>query len=369
MHADRIYRLMKILQGSEVHAVALNPGANLTYLTGLNFHISERPIVLIISQTALPVIVLPELEAPKLQASSILLESFTYKDDPTSWRKAFTQAAEMASLSGHRVAVDENEFRLLELRLLEASAPGASFISLAAGLSNLRICKNEEELSYMLQAAQIAERAFEAIQGSIRAGITEKELASELTMQLYRHGSDPELPFQLHVSSGENSANPHAMPTERILQPADLVLFDWGARYNGYCSDITRTVALGKLDDELKQIYDAVLQANQVGRETARAGISAGEVDRAARAVIEQYGYGQYFIHRLGHGLGLLGHEPPYIFSGNDLVLKAGMVHTIEPGIYLPGKGGVRIEDNVVITDTGCELLTKIDRSLQTRGG
>lgn len=368
MNAKRIYHLMKILVDNDLHAAVFNPGSNMAYLTGLNFHLSERPIVLIISQSALPLIVLPELEAPKLQGVDIQIEGITYTDNPETWQKAFIQAAKAAGLSGRSVAVDENELRVLELKLLESAAQGASFVSFAAGFSELRICKDETEIAFMQQAAVIAEGAFEAIQNSIIVGITEKELASELTMQLYRQGSDPELPFQLHVSSGENSANPHAMPTERILQQGDLVLFDWGARFNGYCSDITRTVALGEIDDELKHIYDVVLKANQAGRETAKNGISAGEVDKAARAVIDGYGYGKYFIHRLGHGLGMMGHEPPYIFAGNNLVLKTGMVHTIEPGIYLPGKGGVRIEDDVVITDNGCELLTNLDRFLKIRG-
>lgn len=368
MNAKRIYHLMKILVDNDLHAVAFNPGSNLAYLTGLNFHLSERPIVLIISQSALPLIVLPELEAPKLQSADIQLEGVTYTDNPETWQKAFIRAAKAADLSGKKVAVDENELRVLELQLLESAAQDASFVSFAAGLSELRICKEEAEIDFMRQAAVIAEGAFEAIQSSIIAGITEKELAAELTLQLYRHGSDTELPFQLHVSSGENSANPHAMPTDRRLQNGDLVIFDWGARYHGYCSDITRTIAVGDISDELKHVYEIVLQANLAGRDAACAGIPAGEVDKAARAVIEKQGYGDYFIHRLGHGLGLQGHEPPYLFSGSEKLLRAGMTHTIEPGIYLPGVGGVRIEDDVVITETGCRLLTSLDRSLHITG-
>jgi len=364
MNGKRIYQLMKSLIENDLHAAVFNPGPNLSYLTGLNFHLSERPIVLIISQSALPLIVLPELEAPKLQDANIQFEGITYTDNPETWQKAFIQAADAAGLSGKKVAVDENELRVLELRLLESAMQDANFVSFAAGLAELRICKDEAEIALMQQAVVIAEEAFKAIHNSICAGITEKALAAELTMQLYRYGSDPELPFQLHVSSGENSASPHAMPTDRKLQNGDLVLFDWGARYQGYCSDITRTIAIGAISDELKRVYEVVLQANQAGREAARAGVPAGEVDQAARAVIDNQGYGDYFVHRLGHGLGLQGHEPPYLFSGSEKLLRAGMTHTIEPGIYLPGVGGVRIEDDVVITETGCRLLTRLDRSL-----
>ncbi len=163
-------------------------------------------------------------------------------------------------------------------------------------------------------------------------------------------GSDTELPFQPIVSGGPNSANPHATPSERPLQSGDLLVIDWGASYNGYFSDITRTLAVGEIEPEFHQIYEIVRQANASARAVARPGISAGMVDKAARDVIASAGYGAYFTHRVGHGLGMEAHEEPYMFAENKTILEEGNTFTIEPGIYLPGRGGVRIEDDIVIT-------------------
>jgi Xaa-Pro dipeptidase len=185
-------------------------------------------------------------------------------------------------------------------------------------------------------------------------------------LQLLRAGSDPEFAFTPIVSSGPNGANPHASPSDRKLQAGDLLVIDWGATYSGYVSDITRTFAIGPVDEEYRHIHDIVVQANAAGRRTARPGIPSGEVDRAARNVIEQAGYGKYFTHRTGHGLGMEGHEHPYIYAENERPLEAGMAFTVEPGIYLPGRNGVRIEDDVVITENGAESLSDFSRELQT---
>jgi Xaa-Pro dipeptidase len=167
------------------------------------------------------------------------------------------------------------------------------------------------------------------------------------------------------VSSGPNSANPHAVPSDRKLSPGDLLVIDWGASYQGYFSDITRTFAIGSQDPEYAHIGNIVLDANIAGRESAHPGIPAETVDQAARSVIESAGYGKYFTHRTGHGLGMEGHEDPYIRAGNLLTLEQGMTFTIEPGIYLPGRNGVRIEDDVVITPSGSECLTSLPREVK----
>jgi Xaa-Pro dipeptidase len=172
------------------------------------------------------------------------------------------------------------------------------------------------------------------------------------------------MPFQPIVAVGENSANPHAVPTERALQQGDLLLIDWGAGFEGYFSDITRTFTMGDVTPELLRIGDIVKKANRAGREAGKSGVTAGAVDQAARSVIAAAGYGDAFIHRTGHGLGMEAHEPPYIFAGNPVLLQVGMTFTIEPGIYLPGKGGVRIEDDVVVTEVGLESLTELPRQV-----
>jgi Xaa-Pro dipeptidase len=198
--------------------------------------------------------------------------------------------------------------------------------------------------------------------------MTEKDLSAELVVQLLRHGSEPELPFSPIVSGGPNSANPHASPTERCLEAGDLLVVDWGAAYDGYISDLTRTFAVGEVGSEFGKIHKIVQEANAAGRAAGRPGVPCAEVDKAARAVIEESGYGQYFTHRTGHGIGMEGHEDPYIRGDNLQLLEPGMTYTVEPGIYLPGRNGVRIEDNMVIMAGGVESLSDMPRQVRVVG-
>ncbi len=216
----------------------------------------------------------------------------------------------------------------------------------------------------MRKAAEIAQNALSSALPSVKIGLSEREFASELSLQLLKSGCDPELPFAPIVSSGPNAANPHATPSDRHFSPGDLLVVDWGASYNGYFSDITRTFAIGNIDPQFTKIWKIVLAANEAGRLAAKPGISAGAVDAAARSVIEAAGYGIYFTHRTGHGLGMEAHEYPYIRSGNPDLLIPGMTFTVEPGIYLPERNGVRIEDDIVITTDGCETLTSFPREV-----
>jgi Xaa-Pro dipeptidase len=220
----------------------------------------------------------------------------------------------------------------------------------------------------MREAVQIAERALEATLPKIRAGMTEREIGTELVLQTLLAGSDSELPFAPIVASGPNSALPHAAVTDRRLQKGDLLTLDWGAAKNGYIADLTRTFAIGDVDPELKRVYETVKAANAAAKAIARPGVTAAEVDAAARKVITKAGYGEFFTHRVGHGLGLEGHEDPSMHGRNELTLSAGVTFTIEPGIYLPGRGGVRIEDDVVITADGCESLSTYPRELRVIG-
>lgn len=364
MTADRLARLTTLLTSAGFEALAFNPGTNLTYLTGLSFHLMERPVVLLIAPPAAPVIVCAELEAGKVQQSRIPLQAVTYSDNPATWPQAFQQAVQAAALDRRRVAVEPARMRFLELQFLQDAAPRARFLSGEGFLAQLRLCKDAEEIAAMRQAARIAQRALEITLPAVKAGVSERELASELSANLLRSGSEPEFPFAPIVSFGENSANPHAVPGDRRLKEGDLILFDWGATYQGYCSDITRTFALGKIDSELKAVHVLVQAANAAGRVAGRPGLRAGDVDRAAREVIVRGGYDAQFIHRTGHGLGMEAHEAPYIYAENDLILAPGMVYTVEPGIYLPGKGGVRIEDDVCVTPDGSQSLTDLPREL-----
>ena len=359
-------KLARILYNSELDALVLNPGPSLVYLTGLHFHLMERPVVAFFTPHNPPAVVLPELEAGKTAHLDFAVQVFPYSEDPDTWLAAFRQAAIAVNLDQHKVGVEPGRLRVLELRFLEAASEGAQFLSAEESLAALRMQKDEGELAAMRKAAQIAQQGLQNALASFKVGMTERELAGELTMQLLRAGSDSELPFTPIVSGGPNSANPHATPTERPLQKGDLLVIDWGAAYGGYYSDITRTFAIGEVEPELARVARIVKEANQAGRAAVRPGVRAEEVDRAAREVIEQAGYGQLFTHRTGHGLGMEGHEPPYMRAGNQLELAAGMTFTVEPGIYIPELGGVRIEDDVVVTESGSESLTDLPRELKT---
>jgi Xaa-Pro dipeptidase len=235
-------------------------------------------------------------------------------------------------------------------------------------VGSLRVRKDADEIALMRRAVKVAQDALEAILPSIMVGMTEKEIAAELVVQLLRHGSQSEMPFAPIVSCGPNSANPHASPSDRKLRPGDLLVVDWGAAVDGYISDLTRTFAVGKVDEEYRKIHQIVLEANAAGRAAAKPGVPCANVDIAARMVIEKAGYGQYFTHRTGHGIGLEAHEEPYMRGDNLQLLEPGMAFTVEPGIYLPGRNGVRIEDNVVITEDAAECLSDMPREIRTVG-
>jgi Xaa-Pro dipeptidase len=355
-------RLADVLQSAHLDALALNPGPSLTYLTGLHFHLSERPIITLFMPGAAPLIVLPELESAKLKELAYPCRP-SYAEALEDWAAAFHRAPG-GGIDGKPVGVEPRRLRLLEFRFLTTAAPEADFVSAEDSLAALRMYKDAGEIAAMRKAAEIAQRALRATLPRIQVGVAEREIAAELTLQLLRAGSDSEIPFAPIVSSGPNSANPHATPGERQLKPGDLLVIDWGASFQGYFSDITRTFAIGEPEPEYVRIGQLVLEANTAGRLSAGPGISADLVDQATRSVIEQAGYGQYFIHRTGHGLGMEGHEEPYIRSGNMQTLEPGMTFTIEPGIYLPDRNGVRIEDDMVITESGAESLTDLPRQV-----
>lgn len=368
MTASRIEQLISALQDTEFSLLALNPGASLTYLTGLDFHRMERPVVLWISADGKIAIALPSLEIAKLSLAPMDIKAFSYSDDPQTWQKAFQEAAKYLKSRQVVIGVEPNNLRLLEYRFLESAFPEARFHNADHILSPLRMIKLEREVAAMRKAVQIAQSALQTTLPIIKPGITEKEVAAELTIQLLRAGSQPQLPFYPIVAGGPNSANPHAVPSDRPLKAGDLLVIDWGAFYDGYCSDLTRTFSIGDIDPEMEKVYSLVEKANETGRLAVQPGKTAGSVDQAARRIIQAGGYGEFFTHRTGHGLGMEAHEPPYIYQENDQPLLKGMTFTIEPGIYLPGKGGVRIEDNVLVTDSGRECLSDLPRRLQKLG-
>ena len=356
---ENLKHLRKLMQDNSLESMAIVPGPNIAYLTGLEFHLSERPVVLILEQDN-ATFILPELESPKI--SKLDVDSITYddKDGPEGAFKRFSNNNQFTE-SG----IESRTIRYLELNLLKTTGITSEFVDATYIFAQLRMAKSSEEIKCITKAVKIAENSLESVLDKIKPGVSEKEFASELVIKLFRNGSDSHLPFSPIVASGVNAANPHHFPTDKEFEEGELIIIDWGATCGGYFSDITRTFALGKnIDNELIKVYQVVKQANESARSVAKVGVKAGLVDEAARNVIEESGFGKYFTHRTGHGLGLEIHEEPYIKPGNKFVLGKGMTFTIEPGVYIPNLGGIRIEDDIYLETLESESLTTLSREL-----
>lgn len=230
-------------------------------------------------------------------------------------------------------------------------------------IENIRIIKTDEEITIMQEAARIADNAFTKILDFIKPGVKEIEVANELEKLMRAEGATSSS-FDIIVASGYRGALPHGVASEKEIQSGELVTMDFGALYQGYCSDITRTIAVGEISEELKDIYNTVLQAQILGVEGIKQGITGKEADALTRDYITEKGYGKYFGHSTGHGLGLEVHENPRLASNSETVLQANMAVTVEPGIYIPDVGGCRIEDDIIVTDDGNKCLTHSNKEL-----
>jgi len=363
MAIDYLARLDALLEGSQADMVAIVPGENMLYFTGLHFHLSERPIVGLYSRQGLSFII-PQLEVAKLEARPELEARRFAWTDRDGYEAAFRQAVLELGLPDKRFAMDGQTMRLFEWLAFErAGISSANRMDAGELFLNMRARKSPEEVAKMQAAIDISEAALQATMQWARPGMTEREIADRLSAEMLERGAQG-LAFLL-VLTGEKSGLPHGNTGERVWGEDEFLLIDFGACYQDYPADITRTFCAGEPTEQMRAMYAAVYDANRAAREFARPGVTCAAVDRAARQVIEAAGFGDYFIHRLGHGLGLSVHELPNIVAGNEQVLEAGMVFTIEPGVYIPQVGGVRIEDNVLVTDDGLDVLTSFPRELR----
>jgi Xaa-Pro dipeptidase len=359
---NRLDRVRAALRSHNLQALVLVPGANMRYLTGIDFTTKLRLTAAIIPVTAEPILVLPALEQLRAKAQiqhGIPILTWDDGDGPDA---VLAQAAQHTGLAGTRVAIENMAMRVFELRQLETAAPGVEVVDATALLAEMRMVKDDQELAAMREAVRLVEQSLETTVAQMRAGMTELAVAEIWLDAIRATGHTPS--FDLAVGSGPNGANPHHSNGERQLQQGDLVVLDGGVYVDGYASDITRTIAVGQPNEEARRIYELVRAANAAGRAACTPGTTGEAIDQAARAVIEAGGYGKQFIHRTGHGLGIEIHEPPFIVGGSRDPLTPGMTFTVEPGIYLPGVVGVRIEDDMVITEQGAESLTSFPREL-----
>ncbi len=365
MTPDYSARQAKLRDIAGPDAIAIVPGPNMVYFTGLHFHLSERPIIAIFTPDGHLSVIIPELEIPKLDARSDLEARPFGWTDKDGYEGAFADAVRELGLQGKLLGVDGMTMRISEWLTFQAVDASLRVKPVEHSLTRIRAIKAPDEIESMRQAIRLSEAALDKLLMWVEPGVTEKAIAARLAEELTAQGSHG-ASFEPLVQTGPNSAFPHGFTTQRVLGQGEFLLIDFGGTVNGYPADITRTFCLGTPSVEMQKIYDTVLRANEAARQIAGPGVPMGALDKAARDVITDAGYGEYFIHRTGHGLGLDIHEPiPQIASGVEDLLEPGMTFTIEPGIYVPGLGGVRIEDNVVVTEDGLEVLTSYPRRLK----
>lgn len=357
-HAARIARLQEELRARGVDLALFGPSADLFYLIGFDAHLSERLNLLVVPANGEPSLVVPTLEAPLVGEARRLASVHAWADheDP-----AALAASVIGDVSGKRIAVGNQLWAAFLLRL-QGQLEGASWIEGAPIMRPLRMIKDEAEIAALTEVSRLTDEAWEEfIEGPAISGLSEKEALGRLSELLEKRGLSKLWGI---CASGPNAASPHHHTGDRTIQQGDSVIFDFGGNLNGYNSDVTRTVHVGPPGEEFRKVYRVVREANQATLEAVRPGVALQELDRTARKIITDAGYGEAFLHRVGHGLGLEVHEEPYLVEGNELPLEAGMTFSDEPGIYLEGKLGVRIEDTVVCTEDGGVRLNHATRDL-----
>jgi Xaa-Pro dipeptidase len=341
-------------------AVLLSSASSLRYFVGLPVQSFERFAAAVLPSNGEPTLILPSLEAERAveQASIRDIRSYTDEDGP---QKIIKSTLGELRLSDGVIGI-EDSLPFLSLDRISKAAPRASFLRTTDLIMALRLVKDEEELASMKKAGRIVEKGIAAGIESTRVGVTEERIAFEIERKIRELGGE-KVPFNA-VLAGRNAALPHGESSDTVVQKGDCVLMDVSATYEGYYADLTRTVFVGEVSAKAKEVYATVRQAQEAAISSAGPGVVAGELDRRARGVISARGYGKFFIHRTGHGLGLDVHEDPSITTSCHLLLKRGMAFTVEPGIYIPGKLGVRIEDDLAVTEEGVEVIGRCDKEL-----
>ena len=360
-YSTRFRRLREQLTAEHVDGVVLFPSENLYYLTGFWEAPMERHLLCFVPQVDDPVFVAPELYRAQLVEESAVGDVRTYADgeDPVALIESVGRELDIADGT---LLVDTKMWALFTQDLRRAF-PNASFGLADDVLDPLRMRKDDAERSRLREASRLADSVMETIRdrGAELVGSTEAELAAWIAEELSAVGE--ELSFEPVVGSGPNGAKPHHRHGDRTITEGDPVVFDFGVRYEHYPSDMTRTLVLaGEPPSTFLDVFETVREAQERAVEAVQPGVTAASVDDAARSVIEAAGYGEQFIHRTGHGVGLDVHEAPYIVSDNEQVLEPGMVFSVEPGIYLEDQFGIRIEDLVLVTEDGAERLNRVDR-------
>ncbi|GHC74192.1 aminopeptidase P family protein [Streptomyces cinnamoneus] len=358
-YAARMDRAARAALQEGLSGLIVTPGPDLVWLCGYVPVVTERLTALLLVPGRRPHLVVPQLERPDAESSpgagALTVTGWTDGEDP------YAAVAKLLDGQG-RYGISDNAWAL-HLLALQRSCPGTAYGALTEVLPMLRAVKDAYEVERLAAAGAAADAAYEEIVDLRFEGRREREVAADLA-RLLRENGHSQVDFTI-VGSGPNGANPHHEAADRIIEDGDMVVLDFGGLKGGYGSDTTRTVHVGEPTAEERTVHELVREAQQAAFEAVRPGVACQEIDRVARQVIRRAGYDEYFIHRTGHGIGVTTHEPPYLVEGEHLPLVPGMCFSIEPGIYLPGRFGVRIEDIVVCTETGGRRLNNTDREMR----
>ncbi|MFC5141612.1 M24 family metallopeptidase [Actinomycetospora rhizophila] len=356
----RLERARAAARQAGVDALVVTPGPDLQYLTGVVKHSHERLSALLLPAQGDPAFVVPTLERPGLDGSAVeAMDVLTWTDGVDPHALAASRLGDVRRVA---VAADMPALHVLGLR---DALPGATLELATPILRQLRMRKDAEEIASLRKAGAAIDDVHARVPGWLVAGRTEAEVGADITRAIVETGH-AEAAFVI-VGSGPNGASPHHEVSDRVLQTGDVVVVDIGGPLpDGYNSDSTRTYVVGEPDPEVREVYAVLQRAQAAAVDAVRPGATAASVDEAARAIIRDAGYGEFFVHRTGHGIGLEVHEEPYIVDGNDLPLEPGMAFSVEPGIYFPGRWGARIEDIVVVTESGCEPVNRRPHDLQS---
>jgi Xaa-Pro dipeptidase len=358
---SKIERISDFLNENKVDMTFITNPTTLNYLTGLAIDPHERIAGLMIFPDRQPLLFTPALEVEMAKSKTSGFEIFGYEDAQNPWEVI----AKRVNTAIKTIAVEFTDIPLAKTEALKAQFDGVSFSNITPLIERMRLIKTADEIEKMKVAGDFADKCFEIgfAAAASRGGITETDVVAKIEFEMKRMGVN-QMSFETIVLSGARAANPHGYPENIEIQENKLLLFDLGVMSGGYASDATRTISIGEAPEFDQEIHKIVLEAQLAAQDFIKPGVTAHEVDFVARDIITKAGYGEYFNHRLGHGTGMDVHEFPSIVGGNDFVIEKGMTFSNEPGIYIPGKVGVRIEDCVYVTDNGSENFTHTNKDL-----
>lgn len=369
MPDPRLTAIHSVIRDNDLDAVAFVPGPNFKNIFKRDFHLMERPMIVIVPKEGAPVAIVPNLEMTAFNTLGFTGLICDWRDEE-GYQAAFASAASALPqlADAKRFGLEAQRMRVFEQMALTDVFAQAKFVDAHVAISSIRLIKTPDEIALLKKAIAISEAALEATLQEIVIGQSEKDIEAILVRHMFALGADG-LSFDPIVAAGDNAAQPHATArADYKIKRGDALLIDFGAQWMGYNADITRTFFVGEVSDHDRAFYETVLAANTRGKDVCRAGVTAHDVDDAVQVVLERSQFAQFIRHKTGHGLGLDVHEEPHIMRGNQQILQAGNVITIEPGLYREGECGVRIEDDVVVTKNGIDCLTTFDRALRIVG-